>query len=81
MLHYDNDDTNAATHVARIGGALYYYDACSKRSDAYDPEAFACIGIGVIHSIRGVLQGGDDEQHFWRRKGRTVLQPDVNMVE
>ena len=81
MLHYDNDDTNATTHVARIGGALYYYGATAKRSDAYNHEVFDYIGIGVIHSIRGVLQPGDDEQHFWRYKKRTVLQPDVNVVK
>lgn len=81
VLHYDNNDTNATTHVARIDGALYYYDACAKRPDAYDPEVFDYIGVGVIHSVRGVLQGDGDVQRFWRYKARTVLQPDVNVVE
>lgn len=77
---YDPYNPNDTTVVAQIDGRLYYYDACSEFRDTYNPAVFDYIGQGVIHSCRGKLQSRDDKKFFWRRKERTLLQPEANVV-
>ena len=46
-------------------GRIVEYNACADSPDAYDPNSFEFIGKGIIHTVNGVVQSGDQQQCFF----------------
>ncbi len=57
------------TAKAKIDGKIVDYDFCGKDRDDY-----GCVigkiylGVGVIHSVNGIRQTGENSYHLWRHR-------------
>lgn len=49
-------------------GRVVDYYACSEDAFSYARCGFKFIGEGVIHSVNGILQGGDRQLYFFSQR-------------
>ena len=54
-------------------GRIVSYDLCVNSLDSCDQCVVDLLGEGVIHSIRGVQQKGEDKYYFFNRKTKSIF--------